>query len=168
MQRPWRFYNFQALLRQYVSQECLYHPVWHKSDKSMQVWKIFITFLQLHPLDVVIRQMRLIQLASFIGHLFLAPNLGYSHFNSMGEIYVHGDLAVALMIFGLVTFAKVILHPLSFHNEECYPPSYDKLEVLCPRWANQEAACGCEVLTNLYCGHSIIKKSQFGNMLSYM
>ena len=28
-----------------------------------------------------------------------------------------------------------ILH-FKGHNKECYPPSYDTLDFLCPRWAN--------------------------------
>ena len=41
------------------------------------------------------------------------------------------------------------------HNEECYPLSYDTLDFLCLRWANQKVARGCEVLTNLYCENSL-------------
>jgi hypothetical protein len=37
---------------------------------------------------------------------------------------LHSDLAIASMIFGLVTFAKVS----KGQNEERYPPSYDMLD----------------------------------------
>ena len=36
---------------------------------------------------------------------------------------IHGDLAVVLMVFGLVTFTKVKTTLTILHNEECYPPN---------------------------------------------
>ena len=39
-----------------------------------------------------------------------------------------GDLATALMAFGLVTFAKSQTTPIILDNEECHPPSYDMLD----------------------------------------
>ena len=66
--------------------------------------------------------MRLKRLASLNGHLLLALNWQYNHFNLVGRI-IHGDLAVALIIFGLVTFATLTI----LQNKECYPLRYATL-----------------------------------------
>ena len=65
------------------------------------------------------------------------------------------------MIFGLVTFAKVKLHPsLSTIRSAIHQAMTCLIFV-------HEAACGCEVLTNLYCGYSMMK-IKITNILSYM
>ena len=53
---------------------------------------------------------------------------------------IHDDVGVTLMVFGLVTFAKIKLHPPSSirekcYNSKCYPPSYDTLDFC--EWGGQ-------------------------------
>ena len=43
--------------------------------------------------------------------------------------------------------------------EPLQPPNYDTLDFCTLSWENQEAACGCEVPTNLNYGYSIMKKT---------
>ena len=74
-------------------------------------------------------------------------------------------LAATLMIFGLVAFTKVKLHPPSFITRSApihqamthliFVPKVDKLGG--NNLENKGAACGCEVATNLYCGYSIME-----------
>ena len=61
----------------------------------------------------LLRQPRPIWLASLIEHLFLALDQWHGDFKFVCEL-IHNDLATTLMIFGLVTFAKVKLHLPSF------------------------------------------------------
>ena len=56
-----------------------------------------------------IRQTRLIWLGSLIKDLFLPLNRQYNRFTFNGWV-IHDDLVVALMVFGLVTFAEIKLH----------------------------------------------------------
>jgi hypothetical protein len=71
--------------------------------------------------------MRLIWLAFLVGYLLLTLKWWYNCFDLVGWV-MHGDLAVDLIILGLITFTKVKLHPPSSIMKSAIHQNYDTLE----------------------------------------
>ena len=70
----------------------------------------------------------------------------------------HGDLTDALMIFELVTFAKVKLHPLSFISRSAIHRAMTHL-IFVPMVEKLRGAMWLRGANQLYYGYSIMKKN---------
>jgi hypothetical protein len=76
--------------------------------------------------------MRLIRLGSLIRPLFLVSNRQVCIIALVRQVsnILHVDLVATMMIFGLVTFAKIKLHPPSFINRSAIHRATTRLSFL--------------------------------------